>query len=434
MKKLFLISVFFSLLFLFYFNALAEVPQMINYQGKLTKATGAPLDTTIQMVFSIYADPITQTYLWREIQGTVGVEKGVFNVLLGSVNSIPDSVFNGSIRYLGVRVGGDPEISPRQAIVSGGNAFRSENADVWDGHNWGDTYPYSSNSDMWDGYNWGDTYPFSSNSDMVDGIHGTQFLRNDQSGTINGSLTITGQNPLILAGAVETIRYDAAAISPYHGMLFSAHPTRLFIFGTINDAGQYLGTRMTIPAKGDISVGGPINLLSDGVEAGEIAMKVAGVEVLSYDGNHFRWGKNGIANYFQDDIGIGTSRPGFKLDVAGAAHASSFPTSSDARLKKNVTQLTNVLEKLEKIRGVSFDWNELYGSMGRSTDHREIGVIAQEVEAVFPELVTTWGEEKYRAVDYGRLTGVLIEAIKELKSENQSLRQRIETLDGKVSR
>ena len=50
--------------------------------------------------------------------------------------------------------------------------------------------------------------------------------------------------------------------------------------------------------------------------------------------------------------------------------------------------------------------------MGRSTGQRENGVIAQEVESVFPELVTSWGDEGYKAVDYGRLTGVLIEAIK----------------------
>jgi uncharacterized coiled-coil protein SlyX len=80
-----------------------------------------------------------------------------------------------------------------------------------------------------------------------------------------------------------------------------------------------------------------------------------------------------------------------------------------------------VLEKLERIRGVSFDWNEKYQSLGRSTARREIGVIAQELEAVFPELVTRWGVQGYRAVDYGRLTGVLLEAIKELRVENRDI-------------
>ena len=47
-------------------------------------------------------------------------------------------------------------------------------------------------------------------------------------------------------------------------------------------------------------------------------------------------------------------------------------------------QLTGVLDRLETIRGVSFEWNELYGSLGRATGHKEIGVVAQKVEEVFP--------------------------------------------------
>ena len=70
------------------------------------------------MVFSIYADPITQTPLWTETQTTVGIDKGIFNVLLGSVNPIPFSLFDGTTRYLGVKVGTDPEITPRKPMVS----------------------------------------------------------------------------------------------------------------------------------------------------------------------------------------------------------------------------------------------------------------------------------------------------------------------------
>jgi hypothetical protein len=130
-------------------------------------------------------------------------------------------------------------------------------------------------------------------------------------------------------------------------------------------------------------------------------------------------------------VGIVPRNPaeGFTLDVSGAAHASGFPTSSDARFKTNVMLLTNVLEKLEKIHGVSFEWNEAYASLGRSTGRREIGVIAQEVEAVFPALITTWGEEGYKSIDYGRLTGVLVEAIKELKAANATLQQRVAALE-----
>ncbi len=148
------------------------------------------------------------------------------------------------------------------------------------------------------------------------------------------------------------------------------------------------------------------------------------------------WGNTGAAWGLAMDtttgnvgIGIQTGAPAAKLDVGGAVHATAFPASSDERFKTNVQPITNVLEKLEKVRGVSFEWNELYESMGRSTHRREIGVIAQELEPHFPELVSAWDEEGHRAVDYGRMTAVLLEAVKELKTQNDALRARIEKLE-----
>jgi microcystin-dependent protein len=114
-----------GLILVLFSYSFAQVPQMINYQGKLTKTNGAPLDTTIQMIFSIYADSSGLVLKWTETQGSVKIDKGVFNVLLGSVNLIPDTVFDGNIRYLGVKVGGDPEIIPRKPMVSVPYAYRS---------------------------------------------------------------------------------------------------------------------------------------------------------------------------------------------------------------------------------------------------------------------------------------------------------------------
>jgi hypothetical protein len=108
----------------------AEVPQMINYQGRLTDSAGAPLDTTVSMRFRIYADSTTSTYLWAETHSSVTVDEGLFNVLLGSGTAIPDSVFNGSTRYLGIKVGSDSEMTPRRSLVSVGYAFHSGSADT----------------------------------------------------------------------------------------------------------------------------------------------------------------------------------------------------------------------------------------------------------------------------------------------------------------
>ena len=133
------------------------------------------------------------------------------------------------------------------------------------------------------------------------------------------------------------------------------------------------------------------------------------------------------------NVGIGVILPQtYKLDVAGSCHATSFPTSSDLRFKEDVEPLTNVLERLEQVRGVTFKWNKKYASMGRAVKGTQIGVIAQEVEKAFPELVSTWSQEgvgDYRAVDYGRLNAVLVEALKELHKEVTELRGRLQLLE-----
>jgi hypothetical protein len=103
---------------------------MINYQGKITTPTGALVDTTVKMTFTIYDDSTSGNILWADTLGSVAVEKGIFSVLLGSGNPIPDSVFPGDVRYLGVTVGTDAEMSPRKEIVSVAYAYKSEFSDT----------------------------------------------------------------------------------------------------------------------------------------------------------------------------------------------------------------------------------------------------------------------------------------------------------------
>jgi hypothetical protein len=91
---------------------------------------------------------------------------------------------------------------------------------------------------------------------------------------------------------------------------------------------------------------------------------------------------------------------------------------SDSRLKKNIHQITNAVDKVDKIRGVFYE---------RLTGQRAIGVIAQEVELVVPEAVHT-DSEGLKSVAYGNLVGLLIEAIKEQKLEIDDLKRSISML------
>ena len=116
-----------------------------------------------------------------------------------------------------------------------------------------------------------------------------------------------------------------------------------------------------------------------------------------------------------------TTTPGasYRLDVSGNIYSSGTVTAaSDITLKKNITTIDNALDKVCNLRGVEFDYIE-------SGEHN-IGVIAQEVEKVLPELVHT---DSTKSVAYGNLTAVLIEAVKELKKENDALSARIQSLE-----
>jgi len=108
----------------------ADVPGLMNFQGTLTDEYGVALDTTVAMTFSIYTDSIGGAQVWTETQPSVAVASGLFNVLLGSVNVIRDTVFSDPVRWLGVQVGADSELSPRQRIAAVGYAFWAAEADT----------------------------------------------------------------------------------------------------------------------------------------------------------------------------------------------------------------------------------------------------------------------------------------------------------------
>jgi hypothetical protein len=109
----------------------AEVPHMINYQGKLTTASGGCLNDTVQMTFCIYPDTLGSPADWSETQTEIVVKEGIFNVLLGSVDTIPQAVFDGTVKYLGVQVDSDLEMSPLRPMVSVAYAYRSGDDGDW---------------------------------------------------------------------------------------------------------------------------------------------------------------------------------------------------------------------------------------------------------------------------------------------------------------
>ena len=120
-------------------------------------------------------------------------------------------------------------------------------------------------------------------------------------------------------------------------------------------------------------------------------------------------------------LGVGTAAG----PTAGLIRATNDVIAyygSDERLKENITPIENSLDILKQINGYYFDWKEMPGI--HENEGHDIGVIAQEIGAVLPEIVTT-RENGYMAVKYEKLVALLIQTNKELLN-------RVEALEAKI--
>jgi hypothetical protein len=124
------------------------------------------------------------------------------------------------------------------------------------------------------------------------------------------------------------------------------------------------------------------------------------------------------------NVGMGTTSPGYALQVVGDIYASGDVTSfSDARYKTNIQPLDNCLAKIQSISGVSF--TKLPSIIDQNVDvsKRHIGLLAQEVEEHFPELVSEDNNTGMKSVSYSNMVAVLIECIKSLSAEIAELKK-----------
>jgi hypothetical protein len=161
----------------------------------------------------------------------------------------------------------------------------------------------------------------------------------------------------------------------------------------------------------------------------------------------------------ENKVGINLdNKPAYQLDVAGTIRATgNIIAYSDIRKKKNIKTINSALEKVNALRGVEFEWktpeevneknkkeaitkakkegSKVVGWDGISDanwDRPELktrlGVIAQEIEKVVPEVVFEDPNDGYKSVSYGNLTALLIEAVKEQSKEIDNLKEQVQEL------
>jgi len=173
---------------------------------------------------------------------------------------------------------------------------------------------------------------------------------------------------------------------------------------------------MTLDCGGDITLdadGGDIILKDGGTQFGLIANSSSNLEIHSsiQDKDFIVKGNDG---------GSAITALTIDMSAAGAATFNNDITAfSDRRLKTDITNIENALPKVMRMQGVYYKRNDVDNAK------EQVGVIAQDMETIVPEVVLTADDEmQTKSVDYGKLCAVLIESIKELKAEIDELKKK----------
>jgi len=284
---------------------------------------------------------------------------------------------------------------------------------------------------------------------------------------LNGQVKITGGSP----GTGKVLTSDATGLAswqtPYTGdtdWIISASNMYSGVSGNVGigttSPQAKLDVRGTISTGQDGSGGQLILAATDwGSEGGEITWNGAG----NYDNwaqdvyqNTMRFFTSSTGNnqvqifnassgnaglYVEGNVGIGTAGPSEKLDVDGTArlrgiaagsgttvvadgNGKLWKSSSSQRYKTNIEQLDADTDAVLQLRPVRFQW--------KTTGQNDIGLIAEEVEQQISDLVIYDNEGRPEAVKYDRVSLYLLTVVKELKAENESLKQRLTSLETTV--
>lgn len=297
------------------------------------------------------------------------------------------------------------------------------------------TKTWTYNGSAWVGANYG-------SADLLDGIDSTQFVRSDTADTVSGNLTFTAE-PTFSANTTwfgtsslgSGIRMEN--ISNTHARM-AFNDWRFYDWGTGRDIvtfnnGTTFDANVTVNSSYQIASAkfrGTVTAGTTGDANQPFALAtdtsswaiIFGPSWTSNNGWGIFWAgdTNAQYSYFSSTnpnecvfVGAGNTRASIDLDNGNAYFQGNVTAASDIRLKSKIRPIDGALSIVAALSGKRYI----------KDDVEQVGLIAQEVETVLPEVVTTAGDEEgIKSVSYSNIVAVLVEAIKELKAEVDELK------------
>jgi hypothetical protein len=252
------------------------------------------------------------------------------------------------------------------------------------------------------------------------------FTVNSVSAAVNAPLTVSGASSFANTLGVTGATTMSSTLAVGDNANFQKDVT---INGNLTVLGGQTSVNTTVMQVKDNAILIADNNTADILQSGlEIQYQPSGASAPLYAGLKRIPVTGQFAVFTGASSKISETGPTTSTDIYADMLANSFTCASDANLKKNIVSLDGVLDKLDGMRGVYHDWID----ENQSKD-RQIGVIAQEVQAVYPELVQV-GANGYLSVNYPKLSAVLLQGMKEMNSAMKKMNDDMEALKALIAK